>query len=49
MGKTLIRIFTLGSMLIGTYLVFANGATTVKIIQALGGTANDSIRNLQGR
>ena len=49
MGKTVIRVLTLGAVLIGTYLFLNNGTQTVKIISSLGGTLNESAKTLQGR
>jgi hypothetical protein len=49
MGKSIIRFFTLGAVLIGIYLFVANGSQTVKIISGLGGTLNESAKTLQGR
>jgi hypothetical protein len=49
MGKTVIRFFTIGASLIAIYLFIANGSQTVKIVESLGGTLNESAKTLQGR
>jgi hypothetical protein len=47
--KSVIRIVTIGAVLIGIYLFVANGEKTVSIIKGLGGEVNDLSRTLQGR
>lgn len=47
--KTVGRVVTIMAILVGIYLFMQNGTTSVRIIQALGGTVNESIKNLQGR
>jgi len=49
MGKSIIRVLTIGAILIGIYLFVNNGNQTVKIISSLGGTLNESAKTLQGR